>query len=154
MIVRNKNSFHNNILKVIEECSYNFYIVKPDKTRKCICINHTTRQAAPDCSKCLGTGYRIIIKQIRGACNDDMKGAVSIGKSSQVIKYYFIPNRYKINEDDIFIDDNEAFYAYRVERQKGLNGIQTHQEVTSVKRKNDHDLLIANFNKILAKHNK
>lgn len=150
-MVSNKAGFHNKILKTIEECSYNFYIVKPDKTIKCTCVNHTTRQAAPDCVKCLGTGYKIVIKMYRGACNDDMTGSASRGKMSQIIKYYFVPAKYIVNEDDIIIDDNEAFYVFRSERQKALHGHLTHQEVTAVKRKNDHDILMVNFWNIINK---
>lgn len=146
----NKEMFHNSILRTIDECSYKFYVVKPNKSIKCICTNHTTKQANVECKKCLGTGYKIVIKRYYGASNDKMKGGASIGtKTSQIIKTYFLKCEYKIAEDDLIVDDNELYYAFRVEDMKGLKGVKTHQEVMAVKRKNDHDIALQNFKDIL-----
>lgn len=70
--------FHDKIRKTIEECSYKFFIVIPDLERACTCTCHSTKTANPKCKKCLGTGYRITIKTIEGASDEEVKGGATL----------------------------------------------------------------------------
>lgn len=154
-LVQNRDHYHEMIQKTIDECSYKFYQIIPDLNFKCTCVHHPTKQADPECPKCLGTGHRITIKMIYGAANDEMKGSTSLGlESSRIIKEYFVSKRFEIHPDDMFIDNDDVYYVFRIEKLRGLKGTHTHNEVTCVKRTNDSKKALANFNKIIAKHKK
>lgn len=154
-LVQNKDHYHQMIEKVIDECSYKFYQIIPDMNITCTCVHHASKQADPECSKCLGTGYKITIKIIYGAANDEMKGSTSLGlESSRIIKEYFISKRFSVHPNDVFIDNDDLYYVFRIEKIKGLKGVHTHNEVTCVKRTNDSQKALVNFNKILNNHKK
>lgn len=154
-LVKNKDHYHQMIQKVIDECSYKFYQIIPDINIECPCVDHPSKQADPECTKCLGTGYRITIKMIYGAANDEMKGSTSLGlESSRVIKEYFVSKRFDVHPDDVFVDGEDLYYVFRIEKLKGLNGTHTHNEVTCVKRTNDSQKALKNFYKIIESHKK
>lgn len=154
-LVKNKDHFHKMIEKVIDECSYRMYQIIPDINIQCTCVDHASKQADPECPKCLGTGFKIVIKIIYGAANDEMKGSTSLGlESSRVIKEYFISKRFQVHPDDMFIDGDDLYYVFRIEKLKGLKGTYTHNEVTCVKRTNDSKKALNNFYKILENHKK
>lgn len=144
----NMDAFHKNIRKTIDECSYDFFVVRPNKNIKCTCVTHATKQADPDCKLCLGTGYKIIIKKFNGSSNEELKGANSGGKAAYVSRTYFV---YKNNlrEDDLIVDDDEIFYVFRVQDMKALKGFKTHQEAFAVRRNNDHTVSLKNFKELI-----
>ena len=102
-----KERFEQGILNSIERCSYDFYTVHPDKNYICTCTEHATKQPDKKCKKCLGTGYRIKIYTARGGCNETMKGgAIMSTQTTSITRMYYIPYKYKLQEDDLIIDDN------------------------------------------------
>ena len=146
----NRDYFHKKIIDTIEECSYNFYVVQPNKNISCTCTEHATKQPDTECKKCLGTGHKITIRRFRGACNDVLKGGASLGaESSKIIKNYFVNMKYPLHEDDLIIDGNEVFYVFRISHMKALKGVETHQEVTAVKKTIDHSKILNNFYNII-----
>ena len=150
-----KERFEQGILNSIERCSYDFYIVHPDKNYICTCTEHATKQPDKKCKKCLGTGYIIKIYTARGACNETMKGgAIMSTQTTSITRMYYIPYKYKLQEDDLIIDDNTIYYIFRLEKKKAIKGDITHYEVTATKRNGDHTIAINNFNNIIDKYKK
>lgn len=151
----NDNAFHSKILNTIEECSYKFYVVVQNNKFKCTCINHTTKQPEVDCKICLGTGYKIRIKICKGASNEEIKGRLSTGPDvTQVLRKYFVKYDYKLEEMNLIIDNDSIYYVERIANMRALKGVYTHQEITSIKLKNGHDVKLKNFKEILLKHSK
>lgn len=147
-----KQYYHDNIVKVIEAFSYKFYVVIPDHSVACSCTCHTTKDPDPTCKKCLGTGYRITIKQIKGASNEELKAGNSLSpQSSRVVKNYFILAKYPLKENDYIIDENEIYYVFRNTLCRGLEGEKTHQELIAARLNNNHDVILNNFNEIINK---
>lgn len=151
--------FERKIKETIEECSYDFYVVNPIKSVRCTCVDLTTQQANPKCINCLGTGYKISIKKIRGASNEILtnitgKGGIKGNLTEAVARNYFIDHKYPISEDALFIDDNQVWYVYRIFDMKGLKGNLTHYEIQANLKKNDHDVVLNNFRKIMKLYNK
>lgn len=144
--------FKNKILKMIEECSSNFFLVEQDKRIQCSCLNHTTRQPNASCPKCLGTGYKVIIKKSRGACWEEMKGGATLSsKTSRIVRTYYMDAKYSIAENNLIIDRNEVYYVYRIAVMRGLDGEITHKQVTSVLKSEEHDKILKNFMKVIDK---
>lgn len=145
-------SFANNILAMIERCSSNFFLIAPNQSIQCSCVDHTTKQSDPSCKKCLGTGYKIKITKIRGACYEQMKGGATLSsKTSRITRTYYIDNKYTIHENDFIVDNNEIYYVYRLATMRGLGGLATHKEITSVLKSEDHDKVYNNFLAIINK---
>ena len=148
----NSNLFKNKVLKMIEECASNFFLVEQDKRIQCSCLNHTTKQPDASCQKCLGTGYKVIIKKSRGACWEEMKGGATLSsKTSRIMRTYYMDAKYPIAENNLIIDHNEVYYVYRISVMRGLDGEITHKQVTSVLKSEDHDKILKNFMKVINK---
>lgn len=149
--------FDRKIKEQIEACSYDFYIVNPIKDVKCTCVDIKTNQAEPKCINCLGTGYKISIKKIRGASNEVLKnisgkGGVRGSLAEAIVRNYFIDKKYPVSEDALIIDNNLVFYVYRIADMKGLEGVETHYEIQANLKKNDHNVILNNFKKIMEKY--
>ena len=146
-----EDNYHNLLKKVIEECSYDFYVVHPDQNTVCSCFNSATKQADSNCKKCLGTGYKISIRKAHGASYDEVKGGQTLMiQKSPVVKNYFVDKaKFKLYEGDYIFDNDEIYYVFRIKNAKGLQGFPTHQEVMCSRKNNDRSVIYTNFNKIL-----
>ena len=148
--------WNQKIRDTIEKCSYEFYVIHPIKQIACTCVNHSTKQADPGCKMCLGLGYKIRIRKIKGAANDIE--ATSSGKNARgssaltVAKTYFIDCKYPIEDYDMIIDDDEVMYVFRIYTMKGLNGEVTHNEVSAYPQRTDHNITLKNFREIMKKY--
>lgn len=144
--------FKQKILNMIETCSSNFFVVQQDKKFTCDCLDHTTKQPDPSCNKCLGTGYKVVIKKMRGACWEAMKGGATLSaKTSRVTRTYYIDAKNVIAENNLIIDHNEIYYVYRVSVMRGLSGEKTHNQVTAVLRSEDHEKVLNSFMEVINK---
>lgn len=148
---------HQNILKTIEQCSYNFYIVQQDFNIDCVCTEHATKQADPNCKLCLSTGKKITIRKIRGACNEIIEGGLRSStnpSAAPLIRNYFIPAKYPIYQENLIIDDNEVGIVFRNTKLKGIKGELCHQECLVTKKQNDQEKVLKNFKEIIKKYSK
>ena len=152
----NNKYFHDSIKNMIEKMAYDFYVIKPFMDITCPCVHDASEQGDPDCHMCLGTGHKIAIKKIRGASNEvesnvsgkNVKGssAVTVGRT------YFVDKKYSLNNNDIIVDDEDILYVYRKYKMKAFNGEHTHDEVHAIPKRNDHERILKNFNKIIEKY--
>lgn len=152
----NNVAFHNKIRETIEKCSYEFYIVSPIISVMCTCVNHATKQPSPDCINCLGTGYKIRIKKIKGASNEieaSVTGKGVRGSAAKgIARTYFVDAKYDMKDNDLIIDNDMIFYAYRIIKMKALEGVHTHNQIKAIQKKNDHNITLKNFKKIMSRY--
>ena len=59
---------------------------------------------------------------------------------------------YILNNNDIIVDDEDILYVYRKYKMKAFNGEHTHDEVHAIPKRNDHEKILKNFNKIIEKY--
>lgn len=145
-----KEHFHNMILKVIQSCSYKFFVVQQDFSVLCPCTEHATKQADYTCKNCLGTGHKIKIRAMKGASQDDLKGGATMGvRSSRLIKNYFMESKYKLEEGNLIIDDGIVYYVHRIQKRRGFDGKYIYQEIIAAKQTNFHNTILNNFYEIL-----
>lgn len=145
-----KKYFHDMIIKTIETCSYKFYLVQQDFDVACTCTEHSTKQADYKCKNCLGTGYKIRIKTLEGASQDELKGGATLGeRSARLIKNYFMKPKFKLTEKNLIIDDDTVFYVHRIQKRRGFDGEYVYQEVMAAKQTNYHNTILNNFKEIL-----
>jgi hypothetical protein len=148
----NSDLFVSKIVNMIETCSSNYFLIKKDERIQCNCVDHATNQPDASCNKCLGTGYKVIIKKIRGACYEEMKGGATLSsKTSRIIRTYYVKNDVELSENDFIVDNNQVYYVYRISTMRGLEGKATHKQVTCVLKSEDHNKVLNNFMKIINK---
>lgn len=152
-----REHFHKRIKETLELCAYDFYIVHADEDIRCTCVEHATQEGDPACIMCLGTGYKIRIKKVRGASNDFIDNVAGRGvrgaMADATLRTYFVDQRYKIAENDLIIDGEKVHYAYRVNELRGFKGELTHREIKVLPHKTNAKLILKNF-KIIMEHHK
>lgn len=148
------DNFTKKIQNAIDICSYPFFVVQQDKKKQCTCVEDSTMQPNPNCKKCLGTGYKVKMKIVKGASNEEMKtgGATMSAKTSRVIKNYYLKDDYDIEQDNYIIDNNELYYVYRKRHMKGIKNEFTHTEITASLHVNDYDIILKNCLEVINKN--
>lgn len=143
--------FNKGILDIIKTFSYEFYIISRNLDIQCTCVSHATKQADINCNKCLGTGYKIIIKKIRGAAQDTQLPATFRGGNFLVARNYYIPINETLIEDDLIVDNDSVFMVYEYQHNIGIKGTIPYKKISATKKKFDTKTFFSNFNKIIAR---
>lgn len=142
--------FNSNILKIIKEFEYEFFVIQQDFSVRCVCVNHDTKQADPNCPKCLSTGYKIKIVKVKGACqNSNVPDAQRASQGVSIAKNYYIKSKKQIFSKNIIVDKDEVYNINRVTRYTSFKGEDVYQKCLSMNKKLDSKTLLNNFNKII-----
>lgn len=146
----NARQFNNGILNMIEIHSYDFYIVQRDLEKACTCVGVATDQAAVDCPKCLGTGYKIKITKTRGAAQDTKLPSTFRGDQFLIARNYFVPNAHAVlKDDDLIVDDQDVYLVFEHQKMLAIKGQMPYNKYSSIKKKFDSKAFFKNFNKIV-----
>lgn len=141
-------NFNKSIKRIIKKFEYDFFLIQQDFEVKCSCHDFSTKQGVPSCEKCLGTGYKIKIRKIRGASEDRKITYRNLGLEERSVGYtYFIDEKYPIYEDNIIVDKDLVLVAYRVERSKTNEPV--YSKCLAVQKKSDSKMLLRMFKKIV-----
>lgn len=94
---------------------YDMWVVIPDKHIDCPCKNFETKQANAFCPNCLGTGYKIKIRKIKGVRQPTTMSAQGMQFNVETGVYFFRTD-YDLKEGDIIIWDDEVDEVTRTDR--------------------------------------
>lgn len=142
------NKFNQSIKNIIKKFEYEFFVIQQNFEVRCTCHDFSTKQGEPSCKKCLGTGYKIKIKKIKGASEDRKITYRNLALEERSVAYtYFIDEKYPIYEDNIIVDGELALVAYRVERSKTTEAV--YSKCLAVQKKSDSNLLLRMFKDIV-----
>lgn len=147
----NAERFNKGILDIIKTCSYEFYIINRNLDIQCTCVSHATKQADATCGKCLGTGYKITIKKIRGAAQDSQLPATFRGGNFLIARNYYIPSTEKLLEEDLIVDNGSVFMAFEYQENISIKGTIPYRKISATKKKFDTKTFFSNFNRIIAR---
>lgn len=103
--------FDKKIRSVVEKFSYPMWAISLDKNMRCTCADNSTNTPKHDCPKCLGTGYKICIHQIRAArqpYRTSMRGKGLEAAELMYISSYYTLDDVQLHPDDIIVDGNHA----------------------------------------------
>lgn len=112
------NHFDKGIERIINKLQTDSYaIIRGDII--CSCVDYATKQANPDCPKCLGLGRNLRIKSIKAAIRTS-EGSfqnMAVDEKSVVYKGY-MTERYSrlLSKDDVVV---EGMNAYHVTKKSG-----------------------------------
>lgn len=142
--------FNENIKKIIEKFSYNFYVVQQDFRVMCTCVDFSTKQPSPLCPKCLGTGRKVRIKEIRGA-SEDRKGSFrNMGMDEQTLAtVYYIDAKYPVFEQNLIVDEDEVYIIHRLEKKKTANKETVYYQAMAHFKKSHNKEFLKNFNRVV-----
>lgn len=146
----NVKSFNKGILDMISLHSYEFYTIERDLNIMCTCTDPATKQANVNCSKCLGTGYKIRIRKMRGASQDTKLPPTFRSDKFLVARNYFIPtNNIELKEDDLIVDGDSVYLIFEYQQMLGLEGSIPYKKYSATKKKFDAAIFFKNFNNII-----
>ena len=107
--------FDENIIALIDLLEYDMWLVLPDFHVKCVCQNFETKDGNKFCPYCLGTGYKVKIKKIKGVRQpDSLEGMY--GKYKTEFGVYFFKNEYPVKEKAYIVWHDEIEEITHVER--------------------------------------
>lgn len=147
-----KNTFNKNIERIMDLLDHEFYVVYLNKAVRCTCIHQGTSQAEPTCKKCLGTGFKIKIRKVRGVCQDSSIPSTIRNTTGFVIsRNYYVKTKDRLNNDDIIVDDNSVWFIFQGPDYASFGGKQVFQKCSVMPKKLDPDMFFKNFNQIVGR---
>lgn len=147
-------SFNKKIRKIITILEYPMYVVIRDKNFKCQCRDIN---AVPDphCMKCLGTGYRIKIKEIPGVMEPDDNPAMRMNEQADrtSMNYYYF-NSEKVDIADIqrknlIVRDDEVDLLMTPRQYRSDSNSPIYYYVRAIPMQVNQQLFLRNFHKVL-----
>lgn len=149
----NKKRFNEMIDYIIEEFSTDIYVIHLDKSFKCKCYsphNSSHMSANKDCKLCLGTGYKIKIKNARGAIQQTAIPTTSKEQSSfSMATSFYVHEKYGIKRDDIIIAESKVYIANDVKTLRTFSSKEKYLKINGVYKKYDTSSFYKNFLEII-----
>ena len=136
-------------MDIIEMNSYFFYIVNRDLDVVCTCVTHATEEGDPACKICLGTGYKITIRRVRGAAQEGKLPTSVRSTKMVVVRDFYIKSSIPIGQDDLIVDDGIVYVMFECQKLLSLEGTIPYKQALTLKKKYDPKLFMANFNEIV-----
>lgn len=137
--------FNNGIMEIIERCSYDFYVIQRNLKIRCVCVEHSTDQADPNCPKCLGTGYKIVVRKVRGATQDTNTPPTYRADSFLTARNIWVPSKIKLKNDDLVVDGEFVYKILDYQRAIGLEGTLPYNLYLGTVKKFDAGVFMENF---------
>lgn len=134
-------SFNNGLQKMIAKVEYPMYIVQQDYKYRCTCNDIASKQGNLNCPKCLGTGYKIKIRKIKGVWQpeeitiriDSMPNNVLSG-----VFYFREQGNLNVEEGNVVIRDQDNIEIIQKAKRfySNSNKEVIYYQCTSVKKRN------------------
>lgn len=139
------------IMEIIRMHSYYCYIINRVRSIRCTCVAHETKQADVNCPLCLGTGNKIKIYKIFCAAQDTKLPTTFRSDDFIVARDYYVPKKYRVNDEDIIIDNDKVYIVYEIQQKISLEGTIPYNKVSAGKKKFDSKIFLKNFYNIINK---
>lgn len=148
--MKNMQWLDDGIKQIIDTFEYGFYRIAVDKSKDCVCKDFVSKQGLPGCKLCLGTGNKIKIYEVKGASQESSSSFRSQGNDEKgLATIYYIKSDYHFNEEDILVDDKQAYIVHRIERKKGTQKDYVYQKCICITMKTDFNVFMKNFYEIV-----
>lgn len=140
------------IQSVIKKYSYPMWLIIQDTDVDCTCVDFTTKQADPNCKKCLGTGHKIMLRHINMA---HQNSRVSIkGNDVGTSEYTIFPVFYALTDakckmEDLVIDGEGVFVVQHYYAEHSNESSPVYYKIEAMPKKNNAPLLLKNFKELI-----
>ena len=142
--------FDENIQALITMLEYDMWLVAPDKHIDCVCKNFTTKQGDPSCPKCLGTGYKIRVKKIKGVRQPTVTLSAQLPVKTETGVFFFKVD-YKIKDDDLIVWNNEIEQVVKTERHCSDAQKPVYYRCETIPKKSDNNIFLKTLYKGIGK---
>ena len=139
------------IMQIIKMHSYYCYLINRVRSIICPCVVHETKQADVNCPLCLGTGNKIKIYKIFCAAQDTKLPTTFRSDNFIVARDYYMPSKYRVNDDDLIVDNNEVYIIYEVQEKISLEGTIPYNKISADEQQFDSKIFLKNFYNIINK---
>lgn len=139
--------FDENLQALITLLEYDMWIVIPDFHIKCVCQNFETKQSNV-CPYCLGCGYKIKIKRIKGVRQPKKFEKELSGFRNETGAYFFKPE-YPIKQKAYLVWHDEVEEITHVERHCSDAQKPVYYRVETVPKKTGVELFLKYFHKLI-----
>ena len=129
---------------------YDMWLVSPDKHIDCVCKNYDTRQGNRLCPRCLGTGYKIKIKKIKGVRQPGTVSSSGMGVTTET-GIYFFKEDYHLKDDDLIIWNDEIEQITKTERYCSDAQKPVYYRCETKPKKTDNKVFLNNFYRAIGK---
>lgn len=144
-------NLHDGIQSVIKKFSTDYFLIHLDKKIKCVCHLEGSGQPDPKCVKCLGTGFKIYIRKVRGASqSSQLPTSMRAETKVYIAMNFYLLDNVCIAQDDILIKDASIYNVYQITRHTGFKEKYCYAKVACSEKKLDGDIFWLNFNKIIS----
>lgn len=144
-------NFDKNLRQVIKEFAYDMYVVQQYNDVQCTCIDPVSKQGDPNCQKCLGRGFKIVIKKIKGV--KQLTNSVSFrtrGTSEKVnTPVFYFDADYPVKAGNLIIDRDEVYVLQAPDVKYSDNRNVVYYISAGVPVKAHAKTILQNFNKIV-----
>lgn len=138
------------VRSLLERYGYWFYIIKRIPDTKCRCVHATSGAPDPKCKECLGTGAKIKILKVWGAIREAKERENNVtGNISSTPKICYIKGYYRLDKDDVVVDDEDVFHVLSIQHHKGEKGEFAFTRLVLPYTKSSPVHLIRNFKELL-----
>lgn len=99
--------FDSKIHEAIDKWSYPIWFVLKDDNIICPCVNFTTKQADPNCTKCFSTGRKVKLRKVNTAHQNidiSIRGTGLGTGEKNVISTYYTNFNTQAKEEDLILD--------------------------------------------------
>lgn len=147
-------TYHDSFQYVINKYSHDLHIINLDKRVKCSCHIAGSSDPDPNCEHCLGTGYRVFIRKIRGAAQTStFPDTFRATNQILITTSFYLLDDVPVNRDDIIIYDNGsnegAYIVNDAARNNGFDGKFCYTKASGIPKKLDNTIFFENLHKII-----
>lgn len=147
----NQDLFAGGILYILKQFAYDMYIISIDKSMICTCVSDIeNKNPNLECKKCLGTGYRIRIKKVKGANRTGKSSFRTYGVSENgTTNIFYFSGKYPIKENDLIVENNNMYIVERCNKETGAENKVIYYRAEANPVKQYPTVRISNFNEII-----
>ncbi len=141
--------------KVVKKFSYPIWFIIRDEDIDCPCMDFTTKQADPNCDKCLGLGKKIRVLRANAAhqVEDISQRGEGMGFSEKAVNsQYYSLNPVDAFPGDIIVDNMDVDVIQRTYAERTNHTDAVYYRFDTTPKKTGVKAFLKNFDRLLEKH--
>lgn len=151
-------SFNRGLQRLIKKVEWPMYIVNVDRNFRCSCLDKRSNQGKPECPLCLGTGYRIKVREVKAVkqpyTSSNRGGGTTVSLQGVANVYYMSAKEGEAKLGDFMVHGNEIDVIKYVRKFRTDSPDLQFYEMPAVLKKYENERFLDGLKKILKKSQK
>lgn len=145
--------FDSKIQEVIKKFSYPVWFIIRDEDTDCTCVDHTSKEANPNCRKCLGLGKKITIARMNAAHQQiedlTMRGSGMGFSEKNVASNYYTLTDVEAREGDFIVDGDYVDIVQHFYPERSNHSDPVYYKYVAVPKKGHYKAFMKLFKEVL-----